>query len=494
MRPAPAAGSGPSQEATPIMATNPKQTRPQHTRQRPTAARPAVRVRQGEDAVVLVRQRDLSPPASRIGASRNGRWVAVSATSRRAGNLSLCDLTDGSVAWRATLDASSARVFALDDGGCIAITQSSRIGAARTGLHFFDPRGQLRASARLDDKPTEAQVVDGALIVGCRDGHLYTYDLEGAPAWQYLVPPDPGLELKGPYYRTCPYFLRAPFAGDQILVSSWDRLFMLDRSGVCRWTWRTKTAPRTLRFAVPARRPIASGAQYRLLGVTRTASPDDVRHAFRKRAFATHPDRNADDPRAAEKFKEAMRAYEAIKAAGRMGPGGPSRSIEIHIASGPNAISGLAVGDDGRAIASARDGLTFIDAAGRVTQRLTAVTGVGAVHASPDLQRIVYADWQGLSFYAPEGLVKRYPTDHLHQVAVRRDGQRVIAWRARQMLVLDGAGHLLAELEFAKYVGGVAFLADDQLLISAGTLIWFEFTSRAGQDRRWRPSATCVAI
>src|SRR5712692_7434276 len=134
---APATRTGPTQEATRIMATNPKQTRPQRTRRRRTTARvigpgaasPAVRVRQGEDAVVLVRQLDLSPPASRIGVSRDGRWVAVAAASRRAGNLSLHDLTDGSVVWRATLDASSARVFALDDGGCIAITQRGRVGA-----------------------------------------------------------------------------------------------------------------------------------------------------------------------------------------------------------------------------------------------------------------------------------------------------------------------------------------------------------------------------
>ncbi|MDP9238906.1 MAG: DnaJ domain-containing protein, partial [Chloroflexota bacterium] len=430
--------------------------------------------------VVLVRQLDLSPPASRIGVSRDGRWVAVAAASRRAGNLSLYDLTDGSVVWRATLDASSARVFALDDGGCIAITQSGRVGAGNTDLHFLDARGQLRATARLDDKLTEAQVVDGAVIVGCRDGHLYTYDLRGAPAWQYRVPPDAGLELDqdDPYYRPCPYFIRAPFAGDRILFSSWDRLFMLDRSGVCRWTWRTKTEPRTLRFAVLSQPPIATSAQYRLLGVARTASADDVRRAFRKKAFETHPDRNGDDPRAGEKFKEAMRAYEAIKTAERTGSGGPRFSIGIHIASGPNAISGLAVGDDGSAIATSRDGLTLIDAAGRVTQRLTAGIGASAVHASADLRHIVYAHWQGLSFYTPDGLVKLYPTDRLYQVAVRCDGEHVIAWHGRQVLAFDGAGHLLAELEFAKQVGGVAFLADDQLLISAGKLSWIEFASR----------------
>ncbi len=441
---------------------------------------------------MLVRQLDLSPRPLRIGVSRGGRWVAVSAASHRAGNLSLCDVMDGSVVWRAKLDMASARVFALDDGGCVAITQSARPGAAPTGLHFFDPRGQLRASARLDEKPTEAQLVDGALIVGCRDGHLYTYDLRGAPAWQYRVPPDAGRDLNNRYYRPSPYVIRAPFAGDHIVFSSWDRLFMLDRSGAPRWTWRTKTAPQTIRFAVP-QQPVASAAHYRVLGVDRTASADDVRHAFRKKAFETHPDRNADDPRAAEKFKEAMRAYEAIKAREGTGAYGSSRTIEIRLAT-LNAISGLTVGDDGRAIVSARDGLTFIDAAGRVTQHLTSHNGIGPVHASTDLRRFVHAQWHGLSFYREDRLVKRYPTHHLYNVVVRGDGLRVIAWRSRHVLAFDGAGQLLAELEFARWIGGAAFLADDQLLISAGTLIWFEFVSRAAQERRWSPSATSVAI
>ena len=469
------------------MATNPKKTRPQRTGGRRTAPRlirpgaftPAFRVRYGEDAVVLVRQLDLSPPPSRIGVSRDGRWLAVAAASRRAGNLSLYDLANGTVVWRATLDASSARVFVLDDGGCIAITQSGRVGAGNTDLHFFDPRGELRTAARLDDKLTEAQLVDGALIVGCRDGHLYTYDARGAPAWHYRVPPDAGLGLdpRDRYSRPCPYFIRAPFAGDHILFSSWDRLFMLDRSGALRWTWRTKTEK--LRFAVPPQTPSASDAHYQQLGVTRTASPDDVRRAFRKKAFATHPDRNADDPRAAEKFKEAMRAYEAIKMAERAGSDGPRRSMGIHLGLGPNAIFGLAVGDDGQVIASSRDGLTFIDANGRMTQQLIPGDGVGTVHASGDLRRIVYAHGRGLSFYTVDGLVKRYPANRLYQVAVRGDGERVIAWHGRQVLAFDGAGDLLAELEFAKQVGAFAFLANDQLLIGAGKLIWFEFTSRA---------------
>jgi molecular chaperone DnaJ len=51
---------------------------------------------------------------------------------------------------------------------------------------------------------------------------------------------------------------------------------------------------------------------YELLGVPRDASEQDVKKSFRKLARELHPDVNAHDPRAEEKFKEAAEAYEIL--------------------------------------------------------------------------------------------------------------------------------------------------------------------------------------
>lgn len=51
---------------------------------------------------------------------------------------------------------------------------------------------------------------------------------------------------------------------------------------------------------------------YEVLGVSKTASADEIKKAYRKLAMKYHPDRNPDDPDAEEKFKEASMAYEVL--------------------------------------------------------------------------------------------------------------------------------------------------------------------------------------
>ena len=51
---------------------------------------------------------------------------------------------------------------------------------------------------------------------------------------------------------------------------------------------------------------------YEVLGVDRTASEEQIKKAFRGLARELHPDVNAHDPDAEEKFKEAAEAYEIL--------------------------------------------------------------------------------------------------------------------------------------------------------------------------------------
>jgi len=51
---------------------------------------------------------------------------------------------------------------------------------------------------------------------------------------------------------------------------------------------------------------------YEILGVSRSASADEIKKAYRKVAMQYHPDRNPGDKEAEEKFKEAAEAYEIL--------------------------------------------------------------------------------------------------------------------------------------------------------------------------------------
>jgi DnaJ-class molecular chaperone len=51
---------------------------------------------------------------------------------------------------------------------------------------------------------------------------------------------------------------------------------------------------------------------YTLLGLARGASADEIKKAYRKLAKELHPDRNADNPKAAERFSQVTQAYDLL--------------------------------------------------------------------------------------------------------------------------------------------------------------------------------------
>ena len=57
---------------------------------------------------------------------------------------------------------------------------------------------------------------------------------------------------------------------------------------------------------------MATKDPYKTLGVDKKASAEEIKKAYRKLARQYHPDRNPDDPKSEERFKEIQHAYDIV--------------------------------------------------------------------------------------------------------------------------------------------------------------------------------------
>ena len=76
---------------------------------------------------------------------------------------------------------------------------------------------------------------------------------------------------------------------------------------------------------------------YKILGVKKDASDDDIKKAFRKLSIKWHPDRNQGSKEAEAKFKEIAEAYEVLSDPNkRQQYDNPQSNFEFHTSGGPN--------------------------------------------------------------------------------------------------------------------------------------------------------------
>jgi molecular chaperone GrpE (heat shock protein) len=97
---------------------------------------------------------------------------------------------------------------------------------------------------------------------------------------------------------------------------SWRRSFAgtcwIRRSSGQPWSRFPPFPPLPPRPRPPPREKAVSKDYYQILGVSRGASPEEIKKVYRRLAMKFHPDKNPDDTAAAEQFKEINEAYEVL--------------------------------------------------------------------------------------------------------------------------------------------------------------------------------------
>lgn len=88
---------------------------------------------------------------------------------------------------------------------------------------------------------------------------------------------------------------------------------------------------------------------YEVLGVSKGASADEIKKAYRKMAIKYHPDKNPGDKEAEEKFKEAAEAYDVLSDADKR-----ARYDKFGHSMGPQGFGGAAVAAVSTVVAACR--------------------------------------------------------------------------------------------------------------------------------------------
>jgi tetratricopeptide (TPR) repeat protein len=436
------------------------------SRQRADVA--AFSVRHGADAMRALFQIRPKPPVKDLELVGNrARCLLV---SKEASTIVDIELATGTEVHRVeNLPLLGDTWFAPDRRG-IAIRRTAAIGKGPTLLRFLNADGQVASESAVPDATSEIALGPDLWYVGCRNGLLYAFGLDGKQRWSWETPGSRSYDGEG-YFRPCPYYVASQqsFA----VVASMGNIYAVGPNGQSLWHAELPNERQTRwSFTIPLEGDEGNRDAYRILGLSRNASSQDARSAYRRLALATHPDRNPDDSEAAARFRQVQGAYERVLAGAPVaGSPGAGLTVTMEIQGiGPMA-SFVSANAGGVVVGSSQGRLYHYEGSG--TLREARILGEGPVRAALRADGTVGAAWcSDALLFLKDGRIVNATSAIDWPRALTMLGDDVVLWRGNDVQVMDSNGRMLWAVEFSKTVTSVA-TAGDTVVCAAGVLAAF---------------------
>lgn len=440
------------------------------TERRTRADVAAFSVREGDGTFELLVQVRVSPPIREL-AILDGVARAYG-VSKGEGSLIDLGMADGAELGRQTSLPAFAEARFTSSGWGIGTARTARIGEGPTHLWFISPGAAVVAAGQVPDATSQIAAGRDAWYIGCRDGRLYAFGFDGKELWRWDTPGS----NKGDdaYSRPCPYYVT--WTGEQVVVSSMGNVYGITPKGRTVWQFELPSEPKTYALTVPVGDGLSSQEARAELGLKRGATAEEVKQAYRRRAMASHPDRNPDDAEAAGRFKKVHAAFETLMRNGLDEDDEPRLTITMTVTGFGPTVSHLAPAPDSVFVGSSDGKVLQLDSSGRV--RTVHALGHGWARPVVGPDGTLAAAWcDGTLFYL-QG-------DELRSLAEFEEpprdmgviGDELFLWRRNRLDVVDTRGRPVWGVEFSKSITNVVAI-DDRLLCAAGVLAAFQ---RAGR-------------
>jgi hypothetical protein len=162
-----------------------------------------------------------------------GSGLAFLSQGGKTPKLSAYAIADGEIRWTVACDVSG---LALGGDTLLTWTRNAPVGAGPTILGFYDLNGAPRATTSIPDAISQVAGHTRGFYLGCRNGALHSFDVDGRRLWEHRVPGSQG-QFESPYLRPCPYYVDTDQEGTFAVYSSFATVEAIDASGLRRWRW-----------------------------------------------------------------------------------------------------------------------------------------------------------------------------------------------------------------------------------------------------------------